>query len=417
VLPIAASKLLIVEGVEDDPQMRARADRLRTGITTADVRHVGDPALNRIITEEFSPGQHNGMRGDFEPIVIFNRFRFDDSEEERRRRTEAYPALAQLKFNGYGGFDWRESGSAAYRERTGLVCQPAWAIHSVTGCHFRCAYCHLSRVLNLMLNMEDFVGRLDGWIEQCPRQTLFQHDNYTDIVCFEPEYGGTKLLIDYFAEQPGRALELYVGKSDHVDFMLGYNHRGHTVCCWSLSGRTQSTQFEYRSAPMEARIDAMRKCQEAGYPVRVRLSPIIPVRNWRDENREMIELLFEKVSPDVVTVETIRFLDYDKMCEIFDLSLLDGEFLAAMEAAQGAEHLQGCEVPDAFRAEVYQFILGELDRCAPDTPVAFCREARTMWERFAGFFARKGQHPDRYMCNCGPYSAPADAGELAAAAR
>lgn len=414
-LPIQASKLLIVDGVEDDPLMKARADRLRTGVLTDDVRTVDDDALNEIVKDGLTSRPRNGMNADFESIVIFNRFRFDDSDEERQRRIEQYPALNNLKYNGYGGYDWRESGTADYRKKTGSVCQPAWQIHTITGCHFRCAYCGLSRCQNIMLNMEDYVSRLDGWIEKCPKQTLFQWDNVTDSVCFEPESGAAKLLIDYFAQQPGRALELYVGKSDHVDFLLDYDHRGHTVCCWSLGGQTQCTQFEHRSAPLAARIEAMRKCQEAGYPVRVRFSPIIPVKNWRDENREMIELLFEQVEPDVVTIETIRFLTYDAMCQSFDMSLLDEEFVAAMKSVSGEDVEFGCHVPDEFRLKVYDLILAELDRCGPSTPVAFCREQRTTWERYAEQLAKNGQHPDRYLCNCGPYSAPATAGRLAVA--
>jgi hypothetical protein len=201
-----------------------------------------------------------------------------------------------------------------------------------------------------------------------------------------------------------------VGKCGHVDFLLDYGHRGHTVCCWSLSGPTQSRRFEHRSAPMEARIEAMRKCQEAGYPVRVRFSPIIPVRNWRDENREMIQRLCRDVAPDVVTIETIRFLDYEAMCRDFDLALLDEEFLRVMREAQGQPHGQGCEVPDDYRKHVYRFIFDELADAGCEAPVAFCREKRGMWVHFADDFARYGQHPDRYICNCGPYSAPATVG-------
>jgi len=411
-LPIQASKLLIVEGVEDDPLMRARADRLRAGILADDVRTVDDEALNAIAQEELARLPRNGMKSDLKPVVLFNRFRLDDTEEERRRRIEAYPALNSNKYNGYGGFDWRESGSPAHRKKTGSVCQPAWQLHTIVGCHFRCAYCNLSHCLNLMLNMEDYVSRLDGWIEKCPKQTLFQWDNFTDSVCFEPELDASRLLVDYFAHQPGRALELYVGKSDTVDFLLDYDHRGHTVCCWSLAGETQSTKFEYRSAPMAARVEAMRKCREAGYPVRVRFSPIIPVGNWREENREMIHLLFAEVQPDIVTLETIRFLNYDALCQSFDLSLLDGEFVTAMKAATGQQAEFGCEVPDEFRREVYDYILAEVERCSPATPVAFCRERRTTWDHYADQLAKTGQHADRYVCNCGPYSAPASAGEL-----
>ena len=408
-LPIAASKLLIVDGVEDDPRSRARVERLRPGIEAADVRHVDDAALAALVKADMAAAPHHGMRGDLKPVVILNRFRFDDDETERRRRAEAFPELARNKLNGYGGFDWRESGTPVWRQGTGLVCQPAWQLHTIVGCHFRCAYCSLGWSLNVMMNMEDFVGRLDGWTEQSPVQTLFQYDNFTDTVCFEPEHGGSKLLIDYFARKPGRALELYVGKSDHVDWMLDFDHRGHTVCCWSVSAASQSRLFEYRSAPMEARIESMRKCQQAGYPVRVRFSPIIPVRNWEAENREMIRLLFSRVQPDVVTFETIRFLTHDAMARCFDLSLLDDEFVAAMREVQGQGFAQGCEMPDAWRRRIYRLFFDELDRVGCEAPVAFCREKRELWNYFADDFARYGQHPDAYICNCGPYSAPATA--------
>jgi len=406
-ISLTASKLLVVEGVEEDRFMRERAKRLRGGVEARETRTVDDAGLNEVVEHDLAARPRHGMYAEIEPIIIFNRFRFDDTEEERKRRISAFPALNQLKFNGYGGFEWRDSGSPQFRKRTGLVCQPAWQLHTIVGCHFRCAYCNLGHFVNIMMNMENFVLRLDGWIERCPAQTLFQYDNFTDTVCFEPEYGGAKLLIEYFAMKPGKALELYVGKSDHVDFLLDYDHRGHTVCCWSVSARTQSVEFEWKSAPMEARIEAMRKCQKAGYAVRARFSPIIPVRNWREENREMIELLFSRVEPDLITIEPLRFLDYDAMNKSFDLSFLDEEFIEIMKEAAGRPHAQGCEVPDEYRKGMYRFIIDELERVSPETPFAFCREKRDVWEYFAADFARHGQGPDRYICNCGPYSAPA----------
>ena len=406
-LPLPASKILMVEGVEDDPLMRARAERLRTGMPTDQVHTVADEELRDIVANELTDCPRHGMHVEVEPVVIFNRFRFGDDEAERRRRIEAFPELDRLRFNGYGGFDWRESGTPGWRARTGLVCQPAWQLHTIVGCHFRCAYCDFAWFVNIMMNVEEFVGRLDAEIARCPGQTLFQYDNYTDTVCFEPEYGGAKLLVDYFAARAGKALELYVGKSAHVDFLLDYGHRGHTVCCWSLAARAQAADFERRAASMAERIEAMHKCQGAGYPVRVRFSPIIPVRGWRDGNREMIDLLFRHVDPDLVTIETIRFLNYAQMAEHFDLSLLDPDFVAAMEAAPATPDAQGCEVPDAWRSRVYGFIFEEVGRVSPATPIAFCREKRTLWDQFAEPLARWGQHPDDYICNCGPFSHPA----------
>ncbi|MBN2308452.1 MAG: hypothetical protein JXR94_05740 [Candidatus Hydrogenedentes bacterium] len=407
--PFVASKVLMVEGIEDDPVTKARAERLLTGIEGPKPVTVDDAELARVIREELSARGHHGMHADIEPVVIFNRYRLDDSEEEKTRRIEAYPELAGSKLGGYGGFDWRKSGGAAYRRETGAVCQPAWAIHSIVGCHFRCAYCNLGHYMNIMMNLEEFVGRLDGWLSWCPAQKLFQYDNYTDAVCFEPEYGMAKLLIEYFAQKPGKALEYYVGKSGYVDFLLDYDHRGHTVCCWSLSPSSQAADFEYLSDSTEERVEGMRKCQEAGYPVRVRLSPMVPVKGWREETRAMLELLFDNVSPDIMTIETLRFLEYDQLAKSFDLSKLDDEFVAVMKEAAGKPVDFGCQIPDSYRIKMYDHIFAELERLSPDTPMAFCREQKRVWDRYADIFARHGQNTARYMCNCGPHCAPATA--------
>jgi DNA repair photolyase len=408
-LGLPATKLLMVEGIEHDPVLRARAERLRAHIPADEIRTVTDEELNAIMGDVLANMPRHGMTGDIRPVVILNRFRFDDSEEECQRRIEAYPHLSTLKLNGYGGFDWRPSGSEPMRKEKGLVCQPAWHIHTIVGCHFRCAYCNLGWFVNLMMNIEEYVARLDGFLARCPEQKLFQWDNYTDTVCFEPEYGAAKELVEYFAHRPGQALELYVGKSDNVDFLLDFDHRGHTVCCWSLAGETQCSRFEPRSAPMAARIEAMRKCQDAGYPVRVRLSPIVPVKNWREENRDMLGLLFSKVEPDVLTIETIRFLDHPAMAESFDLELLDPECVRLVKETEGQEYRQGCELPHAYRKQIYDLIIGETTRLRPEMPIAFCRETFEMWDDYRDYFSAHGQNTDKYFCNCGPHCAPATA--------
>ncbi len=408
--PLQAERILIVDGVMEDPHAAARARRLMAELKPQSVEQVDEARLCEIMDDPqiVGSGRH-GMRLEIEPVVVFNREHVGESEEQRERRVAQHPCLRRGTYplGGYNGFYWRDAGSQSYRERTGNVCTPAWQLHSAWGCHYRCAYCSLGHYVNLMMNLEEFVESLPALIERhAPNQGLFQYDNGTDIVAFEPEYGGSELMVNFFAQRPSQFLELYVGKSANVDFLLDLDHRGHTVCCWSLSGRTQSTEFEWRSAPMEERIEASRRCQEAGYHVRHRFSPIIPVRNWRQEVREMIELLFDSVRPDVITFETLRFLDYDDIARDFDLHLLDPEFLEVMRADNRQDVQHGEELPMQYRWEIYRYVIDELERVSPETPYALCREQRRTWERFAGDFGSHGQHPDYYVCNCGPYSAP-----------
>jgi hypothetical protein len=357
-------------------------------------------------------GRHGGA---VEPIVVFNQFLYHHPPQQRKERERRFPELfrGSIKhYSGYGGWDWRSSGDQEYRRTTGLVCQPAYAIHSFWGCHFRCAYCNLGHVANIYVNLHDWLEHVETGLRnlaKSPGQRLFQWDNGTDVVCWEPEYGGTKMLVELFARQPDKYLELYVGKSDHVDFLLDYDHEGHTVCCWSLGGETQCRTIEPRSAGMEARLASARKCQEAGYTVRIRLSPMVPVVHWRGEIRHMLSRLFDEITPDVITMEPLRFCTQETLLSDFPPDSIDPDFLGAMkQIPDDADDWEKAEFPDEYRLKMYRFVLDEIGKRSPKTPVALCREKRRVWDALADDMKRMGQTPDDYVCNCGPMSAGPD---------
>jgi len=163
-LLLIASEWSIVEGVLDDPRMRERAARLRSGIMSRTVRTVDDAVLAQAVDSAALPREFAGLRNDLEPLVIFNGFRFDDTPEEQERRRQAYPALwrGAYKFHGYDRFHWRDSGSTACRRKTGNVCQPAGQLHTIDGCPFRCAHCRLPRAIDILMKIEDYVEKLPG---------------------------------------------------------------------------------------------------------------------------------------------------------------------------------------------------------------------------------------------------------------
>jgi spore photoproduct lyase len=157
---------------------------------------------------------------------------------------------------------------------------------------------------------------------------------------------------------------------------------------------------------MEKRIEAARKCQEAGYPVRIRFSPMIPFAGWEDEVRHMVRRVFEETRPEVVTIEPLRFCSYDDLRELFAPGFIDPEFMEAMRSIpEDAEDWQKREFPDDYRIRMYRAVFDEMLKVSPRTPVGLCREKRRVWEALRSEFERWGQHPDRYVCNCGPTSA------------
>jgi spore photoproduct lyase len=74
-----------------------------------------------------------------------------------------------------------------------------------------------------------------------------------------------------------------------------------------MNAPTVSRKFELGAPSFERRLRAAARAQKAGYPVRIRLDPIVPVQSWRELYAETIRRIFGAVSPERVTLGTLRF--------------------------------------------------------------------------------------------------------------
>ncbi|NOZ23093.1 MAG: hypothetical protein GXP25_18625 [Planctomycetes bacterium] len=412
--PIKTPAVYVHERVTEDPRCMTRMERMMNCIESDQPPQVvSDEELNRISGELNWRGEMSGKRtgqlkrtGD--PTIVFNRFR-RSNDATMRRLKDTYPNLSCAYLLGDGAFTFH-NGRATLESQYG-VCQNAYLLHSAWGCLHICDYCNVGSFLNIMLDIEDFVQGLDDLVKAHPRQQLYKYDNHTDIPTFEPEYGALKLLVEYFAKQKDKYLLIYT-KSDNVDYLTDYDHSGRTLVCWTLSCDTVSRRIERKSPPTERRIAAARLCQDAGYTVRARLSPIIPIRDWREENADMLEKYLAAVRPDVLTVDMFKHIDPRKVREMFDVSFWDEEFLgyidgfAAMDPDKRPRDIfpNGKQLfPHEARAEVYRFFIRRIKTLSPTTRIALCGETPDMWEDLG---SELGMDPSNYVCACGPTSVP-----------
>ncbi|MBM4087500.1 MAG: hypothetical protein FJ272_22120 [Planctomycetes bacterium] len=305
---------------------------------------------------------------------------------------------------------WTFRDGRATRETQFGICQNAYELHAAWGCLHTCDYCNIGEFINIALNLEDYLERLDGLVRANPWLKLYKFDNHTDVLAFEPEYGWCKGLVEFFAERDA-FLMLYT-KSANVDFLLPLAHKGQTLICWTLSCDTVSRLIEKGAPRMEERIDAAWRCQQAGYTVRARFSPIIPVKNWQDENAAMLEAYLGKVKPDVLTLDMLKWIEPRRAREMFDLSLWDEEFVAwvdrfaAMDPKERPRPIlpNGKQLfPHETRARVYRFFVERIQRLSPKTRIALCGETPEMWEELR---TELRMTPDDYVCACGPVSVP-----------
>ena len=374
-LTIPAKTVYIDPEVHRKPNCRRRLDRVLPHVRCEDTRDLDADALQRVL----AIGKRRHGKDDFgdDAVLVFTTF------DEAR----------------LGWFyHWRDEAG-----RHGGVCQPALELNIVNGCVFRCTYCGFGRYIVFHLDVERLVGGLDDCFARYPDQRLYKYSNMTDLPPFEPELDAIGPVVERFSREQDRYLMLFT-KSDNVSFLSDLDHRGHTIISWSLTCDTASRIADKRTATMHERIDAMARMQQAGYPVRARLSPIVPVVNWREEYTKLFEQLFSRVQPDVVTLELLGWMDCDDLLAIFDRSLLDPIAVEAAENAREelADVLWGPFTQETHQ-EIYGFCIETVRRLSPKTAVSVCHGTETTWRALG---TRMEMSPENYVCNCGPFSTP-----------
>jgi len=325
----------------------------------------------------------------------------------RRHGKDSFGDAAILSFTTFdeGRTEWYYHLRTAEREgdNHGGVCQTALELNLVDGCVFRCAYCGFGRRVRFCLDVERFMAGLDEVFARYAGQRLYKYSNMTDLPPFEPELDAVPPLVRRFAAEPGRYLMLFT-KSDNVDFLLPLEHAGHTIVSWSLTCELASRLVDKRTASLAERIEAMRKCQAAGYPVRARLSPIVPVLGWREQYEALFKQLFAAVRPDVVTLELLGWFTFEDLGKLIPPELIDPAAYAAADAA--AEELRDVHwgpFTQQTHEEVYRFCIETVQRISPGTPVSFCHGTTATWGALGPM---TGMTPTNYLCNCGGVSAP-----------
>lgn len=406
--------------VFDNPRAVRRMERMldALGIDMEDVPRVDMADLEEILqvanvsedvaSENVLSAGHGRLRQGLEkleedPVLVFNTFVWNEDDRLPAPREYMNPHARRLQSYFCGvGEDFAFSRRDLLTPNNHWVCQGGWGIHTLSGCVHKCDYCGQGYLVNIMLDVDDYADHLAAMFERRPEQLLYRYDLYSDILAFEPEYGASETLVRCFAEYD-KYLLLYT-RSNNVEWLADLPCKEHAPINWTISMETQAKTIERDSPTLQERIEAMRFCQQHGFTVRAGFSPIIPVRNWREETTDMLELMFSRVQPEVLRGWVLAMMDADEFERIFDTSEMDPEFMDRMR--QEADRLDGRHIapfPVDVRVAIYEHYINELERISPDTPFALCTEHPGVWDALED---RLLMRRDDMFCCCGGLSKP-----------
>lgn len=196
-----------------------------------------------------------------------------------------------------------------FSSEEGNTCPNYWHFSPYGFCPFDCKYCYLagtpgvrfSPAVKIFLNLGKMVSQIQQAADAAGRPTAFYLGKLQDGLALDPLTGYTRTLVPFFAAQRFARLTLLT-KSADVENLLDLDHRGHTILSWSLNPPEVCRLFEANTPPVEDRIEAMRRCAAAGYPIRAVVMPVIPVPDWDLVYSAFIEHFLNRVRLERITL-------------------------------------------------------------------------------------------------------------------
>ena len=261
---------------------------------------------------------------------------------------------------------------------------------SSNGCYFACEWCYLKltyRVahpfITVRVQYEKIKEELEKKLRMTTQGVMFNAGELGDSLALDHLTGAAEAMIPWFGTTVNGYLFMLT-KSDNVDHILTLPHNGHTALAWSMNAPEVSTRYEVGAPPFERRLEAARKAQTAGYPVRVRLDPIVPVGEWKGMYARTVRNIFRTITPERVTLGTLRFEPafYRMRTTMFssasDIGTYVDDMTPMFSPAPGTKKVGKYSYTKEARAEIFSYVVREIRKYSA-CPVALCKEEAEVW--------------------------------------
>lgn len=195
-------------------------------------------------------------------------------------------------------------------------CPRFWYVRDGFGCPFSCQYCYLQR----FAHTHEHGAEVDPDVEGLYREVgaWFARPGPLGLIVGEvtDAWGWAKAkpwllarnlrLMNLFQGWPDKTL-IFLTKSHLVSSLLtAVPPAANVVLSWSLNAPAVAERYEMGRAQAQARLEDAQRCQEAGWRVRVRIDPMIPIDGWQAHYDQVAEQVAELVRPEQVTLGSWR---------------------------------------------------------------------------------------------------------------
>ena len=274
---------------------------------------------------------------------------------------------------------------------TNVICPHFLELKWAYGCPFDCAWCYLkgtfrflpTRTKPVVKDYEKIELHTRRFLEEVATPEILNSGEIADSLMGEGlSKPFSKFIIPMFEEQNLHKV-LFVTKSDNIKHLLEINPHNQAIISFSLNADGVAKRWERGAPSVGRRIEAGRKLSQAGYEVRIRIDPIVPVPDWKTGYINLIERIFANFIPSRITLGSLRGLQ----------STINGSTDKSWLQYLNENSNWGKKVDFKTRYEIYAALINQLKENYNFSDVALCKETLAMWGRL-------GMDYKNIKCNC-----------------
>lgn len=319
------------------------------------------------------------------------------------------PTCSKIKIHckGYPSFNGKEQvlvervndGSIVKRfdktplpeKATDVICPHFLELKWAYGCPFDCSWCYLKGTFRFRPEgikpafkpLEKVKSHVEAFLEQVDTPEILNTGEIADSLMKEDKISPfSKFIISMFQRQNIHKV-LFVTKSTNIKNLLEISSKGQVIISFSLNSKSAAERWEKKAPSVSKRLEAASKLYQAGYEVRIRIDPIVPIDNWQRYYLQLIDKIFSKFKPSRITLGTLRGLQ----------STLNGTKDHSWVHFLKEKSNWGKKIDFTTRYNLYKTIMKHLRENLSYSEVALCKETMAMWGKL-------GMDWQNIRCNC-----------------
>jgi len=274
--------------------------------------------------------------------------------------------------------------------KTDVVCPHFVELKWAYGCPYDCAWCYLKGTFRFQPNGTSPVVKSYEKIERHTRKFLqevgtpeiLNAGEIADSLMHENvELPFSKFIIPIFETQELHKV-LFLTKSSTIKNLLEIEPHNQAIISFSLNAIDVAKRWEKAPSVLK-RIKAAKRLFEVGYEVRIRIDPMVPIKNWQEQYLQLLDILFDNFIPERITLGSLRGLQ----------STINGCTDKSWVKYMGESSSWGKKIDFKTRYAMYSAIINQLKNKYSFNEMALCKETVEMWDALKMDYKK-------IRCNC-----------------